>query len=129
MDYQSTQYNLEQNYNVLNEERNKIEKLKKEFETLNSASENSQLVVTSNYYRFIALFFLSILLIFLLIKFAFTGQQVGGGDNNFKNEAFFLFSIMLISLCCAKIFNMYDNVVFFFVLVITYIILKIKIHQ
>jgi hypothetical protein len=128
MNNQSTQYNLEQNYNILNEERNKIQKIKKEFETLNSASENSELVATSNYYRFIALFFLSILLIFLLIKFAFTGQQVGGG-NNFKNEAFFLFSIMLISLCCAKIFNIYDNVVFFFVLVITYIILKIKMHQ
>ena len=128
MNNQTSQYSLEQNYNVLNEERNKIQKLKKEFETLNSASENSQLVVTSNYNRFIALFFLSILLIFLLIKFAFTGQQVGGG-NNFKNEAFFLFSIMLISLCCAKIFNIYDNVNFFFVLVITYIILKIKMNQ
>jgi hypothetical protein len=128
MNSQSSQYNLEQNYNVLNEERNKIQKLKREFETLNSASENSELVVTSNYYRFIALFFVSILLIFLLIKFSITGQQFGGG-NNFKNEAFFLFSLMLISLCCARIFNIYDNIVFFFVLVITYISLKIKMHQ
>jgi hypothetical protein len=45
MNNSNSQYNLEQNYNILNEEINKIQKLKKEFETLNSASENSQLVV------------------------------------------------------------------------------------
>lgn len=128
MNNNNTPNNLEQTYNLLNYERYQTQKIEREFETLNSANENSKLVVTSNYYRFIALFFVSILLICLLIKFSINGQQVGGG-NNFKNEAFLLFSVMLISLCCARIFNLYDNIVFFFVLVITYIILKIKIHQ
>ena len=76
---------LQKNYNLLNEERYKIEKFKKDFETLNSAAENSQLVVTSNYYSYIVLLLITLLLIFLLVKFSLTGQQRGGG-NNFKNE-------------------------------------------
>ena len=80
MSIQQQDENLQQNYNLLNEERYRIEKFKKDFETLNSATENSQLVVTSNYYRYIVLMFISILLIFLLIKYSATGQH-GPGRN------------------------------------------------
>lgn len=119
---------LQQNYNLLNQERNEIKKLKKEFVTLNSATENSQLVVTSNYYNYIVLLFVTILLIFLLIKYSFTGQQTGGG-NNFKNEAFFLFSLMLIGLSFSKLFNNYDNYIFITIIVTVYIIIKIKTNK
>jgi len=119
---------LQQNYNLLNEERYKIQKFKKDFETLDSAAENSQLVVTSNYYRYIVLMFISILLIFLLIKYSTTGQQ-GGGDSNFKKEAFFLFCLMLIFLSISKIFDNYESYIFITVLVISYIFIKIKLNQ
>lgn len=119
---------LQHNYNLLNEERYKIEKFKKDFETLDSAAENSQLIVTSNYYRYIVLMFISILLIFLLIKYSATGQQ-GGGDGNFKKEAFFLFCLMLIFLSISKIFNNYESYIFITVIVISYIIIKIKLNQ
>jgi len=129
MSIQQQDENLQQNYNLLNEERYRIEKFKKDFETLNSATENSQLVVTSNYYRYIVLMFISILLIFLLIKYSATGQQGGSIDSNFKREAFFLFCLMVIFLSISKIFNNYDSYILITVLVISYIILKIKLNQ
>ena len=128
MSIQQQDANLQQNYNLLNEERYKIQNLKKEFETLESAAQDSQLVVTSNYYRYIVLMFISILLILLLIKYSATGQQ-GGGDNNFKKESFFLFCLMLIFLSISNLFNNYESYIFITVLVISYIIIKIKLNQ
>jgi hypothetical protein len=123
--YLNQNVNLEQIYVSLNEERNQ---LKREFQTLDSANENSQLTVTSNYYKFIVLLFVTILLFILLLKYSFTGQQIGGG-NNFKREAFFLFSLMLICLLCGITLNMYDNSLVIFIVIIVYIITKIKLHQ
>ena len=47
--------NLEQTYNLLNYDRYQTQKIEREFETLNSANENSKLIVNSNYYKFIVL--------------------------------------------------------------------------
>jgi hypothetical protein len=65
----SQQQNIEQenamnnNYQTLTDERIEIERMVREFETLNGALENGNIVVTSNYYRYIALLFITILLI------------------------------------------------------------------
>lgn len=83
----SQQQNIEQenamnnNYQTLSDERIQIEKMVREFETLNQAYENGNSNVTSNYYSYIALIFIAILLIFLFLKFSFTGSQSGGGNN------------------------------------------------
>ncbi len=53
----------------------------REYETLNRALDNGNIIVTSNYYSYIALLFVAILLIFLFLKFSFTGSQSGGGNN------------------------------------------------
>ena len=123
--YLNQNVNLEQIYVSLNEERNQ---LKRAFETLDSANENSQLAVTTNYYKFIVLLFVTVLLVFLLLKYSFTGQQIGGG-NIFKREAFFLFSLMLICLLCGITLNMYDNSLVIFIVIIVYIISKMYLHQ
>lgn len=128
MNIQEQDAYLQQNYNLLKQERNHIHNLKKEFVTLNSATENSQLVVTSNYYNYIVLLFVSILLIFLLIKYSSTGQQTGGG-NNFTNDSFLILSLMLIGMSIAKILNNYDGYIFISVIVIVYIIIKLKLSQ
>jgi hypothetical protein len=84
----SQQQNIEQenamnnNYQTLSDERIQIEKMVREFETLNRAYENGNINVTSNYYIYIALLFITILLVFLLLNFSFTGSQSGGGNNN-----------------------------------------------
>jgi hypothetical protein len=72
---------MNNNYQTLIDERAQIEKMIREYETLNSALENGNIVVTSNYYSYIALSFITILLIFLFFKFSFTSSQSGGGNN------------------------------------------------
>jgi NADH:ubiquinone oxidoreductase subunit 3 (subunit A) len=72
---------MNNNYQTLSDERIQIEKMIREYETLNRALENGNITVTSNYYRYIALFLIAILLILLFFKFSFTGSQSGGGNN------------------------------------------------
>jgi len=72
---------MNNNYQNLSVERIQIEKMIREYETLSRALENGNIVVTSNYYSYIALFLIAILLILLFFKFSFTGSQSGGGNN------------------------------------------------
>lgn len=85
-EYQETQKQSNQakeiintNYQTLSEERNHIEKMIRDYETLNKAYENGNIVVTSNYYRYILLSLIVILLIFIFLKFYLTTSQSGGG--------------------------------------------------
>jgi ATP-dependent Zn protease len=73
---------LNTSYKMLSDERNQIEKMSREYETLNRAIENGNIDVTSNYYSYICLLFIAILLIFLFFKFYFTSSQQSGGGNN-----------------------------------------------
>ncbi len=70
---------LNKNYNVLEQEREEIEKMVREYETLNSAYENGNINVTSNYYIYIVYLLIAIFLIFLLLKINISGIQSGGG--------------------------------------------------
>ena len=119
---------LQQNYQVLNQEREQINKMILSFETVNQAYDEGTINVNSNYYSYIALLFITLLLVFLLVKFSLTGQQRGGGSN-FKNEVFFLFSIMVVFLGLSKIFNNYNVYIFVSILLIAYTIAKIKLNQ
>jgi hypothetical protein len=119
---------LQQKYDLLKNERFEEEKIKKDFQTLNSANEDKTFIVTSNYYTYIVLLFVTILLVFLLLKYSFTEQQFGGGKN-FKNEAFFLFSIMISFLSLSKVFNNYEIYIFISILVIAYTVIRIKMNQ
>lgn len=120
---------LQQNYQLLNEEKVQIDNMVREYETLSQAYNNGNINVTSNYYSYIVLLLISILLIFLLIKFSLTGQQRGGGINSFKNEAMFLFGIMIVFLGLSKIYKNYDSYIFVAILAISYVIAKIKLNQ
>jgi NADH:ubiquinone oxidoreductase subunit 3 (subunit A) len=87
---------MNNNYQTLSDERIQIEKMIREYETLNRALENGNIVVTSNYYSYIALFLIAILLILLFFKFSFTGSQSGGGDNtNHLHNVYKLLPIFL----------------------------------
>ena len=80
---------LEQNYVVLTGDRDRIELMIREFETLNSAQENSDINATMSYYNYIVLLFVAIFLVCLLLRFSVPNEQVGGGRNGvsifFKN--------------------------------------------
>jgi len=60
------------NYQTLTEERKHIEKMIRDYETLNKAYENGNIVVTSNYYSYMLLSLIVIVLIFIFFKFFIT---------------------------------------------------------
>jgi lipopolysaccharide export LptBFGC system permease protein LptF len=83
---------LEQNYVVLTGDRDRIELMIREFETLNSAQENSDINATMSYYNYIVLLFVAIFLVCLLLRFSVPNEQVGGGRNVVSNIFKNLFS-------------------------------------
>jgi hypothetical protein len=118
---------LEQNYNALLNERKQIEKLEKEYVTLNAADKNSQLVVTEYYSKYIVLVFVTLLLVLLLLKFAITGGEQVGGGNNFIKESIFLLMLMVVSIGLAPVINNLNAYVFLTLIIISYIVIKMKI--
>jgi hypothetical protein len=92
---------LQNNYNVLLEERIQIEKMVRQSETLNAAYENGNINVTSNYYSYIILIFIAIFLIFILIRYSIPNGQRGGAMNSDfskKSMLVFIFIIVIILL-------------------------------
>jgi lipopolysaccharide export LptBFGC system permease protein LptF len=83
---------LQQNYVVLTGDRDRIELMIREFETLNEAQQNSDINVTMNYYNYIVLLFVAIFLVCLLLRFSVPSEQVGGGRNSIGNIFKNLFS-------------------------------------
>jgi lipopolysaccharide export LptBFGC system permease protein LptF len=83
---------LQKNYVVLTDEREHINLMIREFETLNQAEQNSDVNVTMNYYNYIVLLFVTILLILLLLRFSVSSEQTGGGRNAVSNIFKNLFS-------------------------------------
>jgi hypothetical protein len=76
---------IEQNYLYLKEDETKIEKMINEEEYLNSANENSQIMVQQNYYNFIIYFLITILLIFLFFRILFlNGSEQREGTKFYK---------------------------------------------
>jgi len=113
-------------YNLLIEDKDKMARIEKEFQTLNSAEEDSHLVATSNYYRFIILLFITILLILVFIRYINTpdNERING-----YNDFFFIFSVILLYFSFYKIANIYDVCIFLSILVIIYIIVKTNMKQ
>jgi hypothetical protein len=123
---QQADQDLQQNYNVLAQERKEIERMILDFKTINSAEENGEINVTMYYYNYIVLILITILLIFLLIKFSVIDQQQKGGGSSFKTQAMFLFGLMMVFLGLSQIYKRYDGYVFFSIIVFCYIIAKLK---
>jgi hypothetical protein len=126
MDFYHQDANFHKKYNLLMEDKYKITRIEKEFQTLNSAEENSHLVVISNYYRFIILLFITILLIFVFIRYINAPDNV---TTNGYNDLFFIFSVILLYFSFYKIANIYDVCIFISILVIIYIIVKTNMKQ
>jgi hypothetical protein len=127
LDYTSNKQTLDQNYNTLLTQRKQIEKLEKEYATLNIADKDTQLVVTEYYSKYIVLVFVTLLLVLLLVKFASTGEGQVGGGNNFINESIFLLILMIASIGLAPVINNLNAYIIVTMLVISYIVIKMKI--
>jgi len=85
---------LQQNYTVLTGDRDRINIMIREFETLNEAQQNSDINATMSYYNYIVLLFVAIFLVVLLFRFSVPSEQVGGGNRGGNSKyqwlAFFI---------------------------------------
>jgi hypothetical protein len=127
IDSTSNKQTLDQNYNILLNQRKQIEKLEKEYVTLDSANKDAQLVVTEYYSKYIVLVFITLLLVLLLVKFASTGEGQVGGGNNFMNESIFLLILMTVSIGLAPVINNLNAYIITTMVVISYVIIKMKV--
>jgi hypothetical protein len=118
---------LQQNNSTLTDEKLHIEKLAKEYATINAASKNTNLVVTQEHSKYIVLVFVTILLIMLLLKYSITGSEQVGGGSNFVNEAIFLLVLIIVSIGLEPVINNINAYVFTTLIIISYIVIKMKI--
>ena len=94
---------MNNNYKILTEERKQIDNIINDAETLNRAYENGNVTVSSNYYRYIVLLAIVIILITLFLNFSFTSKQSGGSNilnkiSMYKAFLYFLILILVINL-------------------------------
>jgi len=90
---------LQNNYEMLVQERREIAEMVSQYETLNTAYENVSSNVTSNYYKYIVFLLIAIFLLVLLLNFSSTdtNQQRGGGKYfNFNTSMYLVFLAVLI---------------------------------
>lgn len=88
---------LHKNYNTLEQERIQIEELIRQYETLRSAQENSEVNITSNYYKYIVYFLIVLVLIMIFININLSNQQRGGGSlSNMYPYLFVLLAFIII---------------------------------
>jgi hypothetical protein len=65
---------LKNNYQILSQERYHIDEMVRQFQTIDSAYHDGNLIVTSNYYNYIVLLFVVVFLIFLFMRFSLFGE-------------------------------------------------------
>ena len=99
---------MNNNYKTLSNERSQIEQMIREYETLNRAYDNGNINTTSNYYSYIALLFITILLVFLFLKFSLDSSQSGGG-NKMLISLNKLYKILPVLLALLAIFIFIKN--------------------
>ena len=93
---------LNNNYNILQDERIQIENIINQYETINSAYEDGKITVNTNYYSYILYLFIAVFLVILLFKTTLSNSQIGGGEHHLK-----LTPLLFIFLCFVIIFNSY----------------------
>lgn len=88
---------LVKNYEKLIEERGKIESILKEYETLDNTENQNQIKITKNYYTYVLLFILAIVLVFLSSKVfpKNTPQQIQYGGKLGTNAYYIIFGLII----------------------------------
>jgi TolA-binding protein len=86
---------LQNNYNILVQERSQIAEMVREYETINAAYDNGTINVTSSYLKYIGLLFFVIILLFLLLNLSFSNEQRGGGPAKSSNISKYMYLIFL----------------------------------
>jgi len=97
------------NNEILIKERKEIKDMLNQYKTLNAAYEDGNILVNANYINYIVFLFVAIFLLFLLLRFSFSGPQYGGGNgggNGSMNKDYIIpFAVCLFSVII--IFNVF----------------------
>ena len=107
--------NLIDQYNNLVGERDKIQKMLNEYQTLDEQQVEGNIHISQNYYSFILLMLLAILVIFLLYKFSMPSAQtsttfVQNGGELGTNAYYMVFGLFLLILLFT-LYNKYANLI------------------
>jgi hypothetical protein len=134
-DMKTNKGNLTQVYSTLTDEKKKIGKLMAEYNTLDHVQEDSGLKLQSNYIYYRILVVVVIILVILFIKQVVnsslntTGIQSGGSSKLVSYNLLFNFAIIILLLCLAYIVQHSSGYILWALLVISFILYKMKIFR
>jgi len=97
---------VQNNYNVLLNERLEIDKLSRQYQTINAAYNDGNSIVNENYLKYIVFLLITILLVMLLLRTFLSGLQRGGSkftNTSIKINA--LFGILCFVILIIQIFK------------------------
>lgn len=120
---------LAQNYGALIEERKVIDNVLKRTDSLQQEVDNTDIFTTESYTRYIILLAITVVLFFLLFKYAIlSNNQSGGGVDNskIKLDIIYLLCVMIVFLGLANIFKNMNLMIFFTIVIVIYLFIKIK---
>ena len=126
---QQHQQILTNNNNILQEDRMKIEQIIREQVMLNEVKEDSEIVVSQEYSKYIVYLLVAILMIILVIKFSvFTGgnQRGGGFSRDFYKDFFVLFGVYLVGFTILHFLHILNEVSVLFLFFIMYCVFQMK---
>ena len=118
---------LGKNYSSLIKERRDVDEVINQYNSLQQEVDNTDYYTTESYSRYILLLAITIILFFLLFKYAIlSNHQNGGGNSRIKTEVIFLLCVMIVFLGLANILKNMNMLIFITVILIVYIFIKIK---
>lgn len=129
---QSQQTQLTQNNTILQQDRETINEMIRHYELLNAVDQNSQLVVTQEYSKYIVYFLVVILLIALLVKFSvFNGNQNGGapgksGNKHYIQNFFMLLGIYFFGFTILQYFQKVNEYSMLLLFMVLYLVIKLQ---
>jgi hypothetical protein len=92
------QQDLLNNYYYLVQERVKIRKMLKNYQETEREIDEGNIVVTKNYYTYILLFCLAIVVVFIIIKLSLPTNKQSGGGKMTNNILYIIFFVILVLL-------------------------------
>jgi hypothetical protein len=123
----NTHKKLGENYSILLDERKNIDSILNDYQTISQKIESTDYYTTETYTRYIILLGITIILFFLLFKYAIiSNNQTGGGTDRIKSDIIFLLCVMIVFLGLANIFKNISMLIFLTIIIILYLFIKIK---
>jgi hypothetical protein len=123
--------NLNNVYMSLVQEKNKIDKLLAEYNTLDNAQIDTALKVESNYMYYRILFIIALIVAFFAIKQvvanSVSSSGMSGGGKATKYDLLFNFILMILMLFLAQAFQHSAGYILWALLVLAYVLVKIKV--